>query len=125
MIAAFFTAALGWCKKQWKVCVGFFVGIFSIILLFRKTGDTAQIIEEKTRLNDKLSKAEENARKKKEVALQENLDNFFKKNKEIDINLKKDLEKVSDKKKEVIASILESEDPNDAIARQLKEFLKD
>lgn len=125
MITAFFTAALGWCKKQWKVCVGFFIGIFSIILLFRKTDNTAQIIEEKTKLNDKLSKAEENARKKKEVALQKNLDNFFKKNKEIDINLKKDLEKVSNKKKEVIASILESDDPNDAIAKQLKEFLKD
>ena len=125
MITAFFATALEWCKKQWKICVGFFIGVFSIVLLFRKTDGTAQIIEEKTKLNDKLSKAEEDTRKKKEIALQESLDSFFKKNKEIDVNLKKDLEKVSDKKKEAIASILDSDDPNDTIARQLKEFLKD
>jgi len=112
-----------WCKKQWKVCLGFIVGIFSIMLLFRKNNDVDGLFKEKSKAEKAIAEAAQEAERKREESLQKNLDNFFEKNKEIDLSLKKKLKNIDDKKKEKINAILESEDPNEAIAHKLKEFL--
>ena len=112
-----------WCKKQWGVCLGFIAGILSVIFLLRRNNDMHEILQEKTDAEKKVIKAEREAQKKREESLQKNLDNFFEKNKEIDLNFKRKLKEVDDKKKEEINSILESDNPNETIARKLKEFL--
>jgi len=118
-----YAIAWAWCKKQWKICLGFVAGVFSIIFIFRKNNSIDEVLKEKSEAEKAIVLAEQEARRKREESLQKNLEIFFAKNKEIDSSLKRKLKEVDDRKKEGINSILESEDPNEVIARKLKEFL--
>jgi len=113
-----------WCKKQWKMLLGFFVGIFSILLVLRSNkSEVGEVLKKKSDSEKAISNAEKLAAQKREESLQKNLDIFFEKNEDIDLNLKNKLKQIEDEKKTKVNSILESEDPNEEIARKLKDFL--
>ena len=114
---------LTWIRTQWKLCVGFLVGIFSFFLFTRNKNDTAQLLADKRDAERKIAEAEKEVERKREISLRKNLDVFFEKNEEIDLNLKRRLEEIEENKKKRVNEILESDDPTELIARKLKEFL--
>ena len=114
-----------WVKKQWKILLGFFVGLLSVLVIMRKKPDVEEILEQKTESQNKIAEAEEAAKQKMESSLKENLDDFFEKSEEIDVELKARLLEIKDDQDKKIKSILSSDEPNEVIARKLKQILED
>ena len=113
---------IAWCKERWELIAGFFLGIFALLALFRR-GDK-ELIEKKTTMNDELLEAETVAKQKLEKEYQENLQTFLSRNEKIEAEEKKKILALEGTKKERVKELLDSDDPEAAVAAALAELLK-
>ncbi len=113
----------GWCKKQWKLIAGFFLGIIAILAVFRR-GMDKKTLEHKNKMNDEVLGAEREAKEKLEKQYQDNLQSFLDRNDKIEESTKEKLASLEGVKKERVKELLESEDPEAAIAAALSDLLK-
>lgn len=113
---------IAWCKERWELIVGFFLGIFALLALFRR-GDK-KLIQKKTTMNDELLEAETQAKEKLEKEYQENLQTFLSRNEKIEAAEKQKILALDGTKKERVKELLSSEDPEAAVATALAELLK-
>tara|TARA_B100001094_G_scaffold307468_1_gene339187 strand:- start:1327 stop:1692 length:366 start_codon:yes stop_codon:yes gene_type:complete len=113
---------VGWCKERWELLVGFFLGIFALLALFKRSDK--KVLQEKSKMNDKVQEAEIVAREKLEVKYQENLQSFLDKNEKIQEETKEKIKSLDGEKKDRVRELLDSNDPEAAVAAALRELLK-
>lgn len=121
-MSVFWASFLSWCKKRWELLVGFFIGIFAILAVFRK-GFDKKTLQKKNEMNDKVLGAEQNAREELEKQNQENLQTFLDRNDKIEEEAKEKLLSLEGEKKDRVKELLQSEDPEAAIAEALSDLL--
>lgn len=114
---------VGWCKKQWKLIAGFFLGILAILAVFRR-GMDKKTLQQKNKMNDEVLGAEREAKEKLEEQYQENLRTFLDRNDKIEQQTKDALSSLDGEKKQRVKELLESEDPEAEIASALADLLK-
>ena len=94
---------LGWCKRQWKLILGFFAGVLAIFAIMRG-GLKKKTLEKKNESQDKIRESEQKARVQLEKEYQQNLESFLDRSDKIE---SKEKEKIlaldGDKKKRVKA----------------------
>lgn len=122
-MSIFWASFLSWCKERWELLLGFFVGIFAILAIFRK-GVDKKTLAQKSKMNDEVLDAEQTAREKLEEQSQENLQTFLDRNDKIEKETKQKLMSLQGKKKERVEELLKSSDPEAAIADALSDLLK-
>ena len=114
---------LKWCKKQWKLIVGFFLGILAILAVFRR-GMDKKTLQQKNKMNDEVLGAEREAKENLEEQYQENLRTFLDRNDKIEQEAKEAIASLDGEKKQRVKELLESEDPEAEIASALADLLK-
>ena len=112
-----------WCKKQWKLIVGFFLGVFALLAVFRR-GIDKKTLEQKNKMNDEVLGAEREAREKLEKQYQENLQTFLDRNDRIEEEAKEKIMSLEGDKKDRVEELLSSDDPEAEIAAALADLLK-
>lgn len=122
-MSVFWVAFVKWCKERWELLLGFFVGIFAILAIFRK-GVDKKTLAQKNKMNDDVLDAERTAREKLEKQSQQNLQTFLDRNDKIEKEAKEKLMSLQGKKKERVEELLKSDDPEAAIADALSDLLK-
>lgn len=113
---------VSWCKKRWELILGFFIGIAAIFAVLRR-GVDKKTLQEKTKLNEKMLDSEAAAKQEMEQQYQENLQTFLDRNDKIEQEAKDALASLSGEKKKRVKELLESEDPEAAIASALADLL--
>ncbi len=121
-MSLFWAKFVGWCKERWELLLGFFLGIFALLALFKR-GDK-KVLQEKTKMNDQIQESEQIAREKLEVEYQENLQTFLDKNEKIEEETKEKIKALAGDKKDRVRELLDSPDPEAAIAAALSDLLK-
>lgn len=122
-MSVFWVSFLKWCKERWELLLGFFVGIFAILAIFRK-GVDKKTLAQKNKMSDDVLDAERTAREKLEKQSQENLQAFLDRNDKIETEAKEKLMSLQGEKKERVEELLKSNDPEAAIADALSDLLK-
>ena len=112
----------GWCKKQWKLIAGFFLGIIAILAVFRR-GMDKKTLEQKNKMNDDVLGAEREAKEELEQQYQDNLQTFLDRNDKIEEKAKAKLTSLKGEKKKRVKELLESDEPEAAIAAALSDLL--
>ena len=112
-----------WCKKQWKLIAGFFLGVFALLAVFRR-GIDKKTLEQKNKMNDEVLGAEREAREKLEKQYQENLQTFLERNDKIEEEAKEKIMSLEGDKKDRVEELLNSDDPEAEIAAALADLLK-
>ena len=114
---------LSWCKKQWKLILGFFLGLIAVLSVLRR-GTDKKTLEQKGKMNDDMLSAEKEAREKIEIEQSKNLQEFLDRNDKIEQETKQKLMSLEGEKKDRVNELLKSEDPEAAIAAALSDLLK-
>jgi len=114
---------LDWCKERWELLVGFFLGIFALLAIF-KGGSSKKLLKSKNETSDKILEAEKTAREKIQKEYEKNIDTFLENNKEIEEEAKQKLISLEGEKRERVKELLNSDDPNSAISDALSNLLK-
>lgn len=114
---------ISWCKERWELLVGVVVGILGMLALSRNNQDIRDIFDKKNKLNEALSDAETEARKKEDEALRRNIEKYLEANEEAEAQLEEKVSKLDEDKRHAIGVLLSSDSPESEIAARLKEFL--
>jgi len=114
---------LEWCKKRWELLVGFFLGIFALLAIF-KGGSSKKLLKKKNESSDKILEAEKTAREKMQKEYEKNIDTFLENNKDIEEEAKQKLISLEGEKRERVNELLSSDNPNAAISDALSNLLK-
>ena len=123
------TAAVLWgkflalCKKYWQIIVGFFAGLFALLLVMKR-GPSKDMLEKKDELNDKIRESERKAREDLEKQYKENVDRFVERNEKIDKDTREKLLAIDDDKKKRVEELMSSESPEKDIAAALADLLE-
>lgn len=122
-MSIFWVKFLGWCKRQWKLLAGFFAGVIALLVLMRG-GLKRKTLEKKNETQDKMLGAEQAARLKLEKEYQQNLESFLDKNDKIKVKEREKILSLEGDKKKRVQELLDSEDPEAAVAEALSDLLK-
>ena len=114
-----------WCKERWELLVGVLVGILGMLALRGGSSREARkVLEKKNELRDLEDEAIRAAREKEDAALRENIESFFERDEEAKEEYFSKLTDLDEEKKRRIRELLESDNPEDEIAKVLKDYLK-
>ena len=122
-VCAGWTSFISWCKERWELLVGVVVGILGMLALSRNNQDIRDIFDKKNELNETLSGAEADARKKEDEALRRNIEKYLEANENAEAELEEKVSKLDANKRHAIEVLLSSDSPESEIAARLKEFL--
>ena len=114
---------LGWCKRQWKLILGFFAGVLAIFAIMRG-GLKKKTLEKKNESQDKIRESEQKARVQLEKEYQQNLESFLDRSDKIESKEKEKILALDGDKKKRVKELLDSEDPEAAVAAALADLLK-
>lgn len=123
------TAAILWkkflaiCKKYWQIIVGFFAGLFALLMVMKR-GPSRDMLKKKGDLNDSIRDSEQKAREALEKQYKENVDRFVERNEKIDQESKEKLLAIDGDKKKRVEELMSSDKPEEEIASALKDLLK-
>tara|TARA_A200000159_G_scaffold110307_1_gene103332 strand:+ start:8467 stop:8829 length:363 start_codon:yes stop_codon:yes gene_type:complete len=119
----FWSKLFSWCKERWELLTGFLVGVLAIAVAIR-SGGAKDIIKHKSKMQDKVDGAKDDATEKLQSSFDDNIQQFLDKDSEIDTELKNQLKDLDDEKKERVSELVKSASPEEDIANALKEILK-
>ena len=122
-MSIFWLKFLGWCKRQWKLLAGFFAGVIALLVLMRG-GLKRKTLEKKNETQDKMLEAEQAARLKLEKEYQENLESFLDRSDKIKTKEREKILSLEGDKKKRVQELLDSDNPEAAVAEALAELLK-
>ena len=122
-MSIFWAKFLGWCKRQWKLIAGFFAGIIALLVLMRG-GLKRKTLEKKNETQDKLHAAEETARLRLEKEYHQNLQSFLDRSDKIKAEDQEKILSLKGDKKKRVEELLDSNNPEAAVAAALAELLK-
>ena len=120
---AIWASFISWCRERWELLVGVLVGILGMLALTRNNKDMEKVLKEKNKLNQQLTEAEAEARKKEDEALRINLEKYLEANESAKQELNKKLKILDKEKRSELEELLSSDKPENEIAARLKEFL--
>jgi DNA polymerase III delta prime subunit len=114
-----------WCKERWELLVGILVGVLGVFALRGgNTREARQILEKKNELKGLEDEALKVAREKEDAALRENIESFFERDEEAKEEYLSKLVDLDEEKKKRIRELLASDNPEDQIAKVLKDYLE-
>ena len=111
------------CKERWELLVGVLVRVLGMLALRKGDADAAKILEEKNKQQLINDEAQRLASEKEDKALQENLQTFFEKDDEAKEKYADKVKDLDQAAKDRVRELLESESPEDEIARALRDYL--
>ena len=121
-MSLFWAKFVSWCKKQWKLILGFFLGLVAVFSVLRR-GLDKKTLEKKNEMSDDILAAEKDAREKIEAGQDKNLQEFLDRNEKIEQDTKQKLMTLEGEKKDRVRELLNSENPEEAIAKALSDLL--
>lgn len=110
------------CKERWELLVGVLVGVLGVLAL-TKGDDASEILDEKNKHQQLDDEAQRLASEKEDKALQENLQSFFEKDDEAKAKYADKVKDLDQGAKDRVRELLDSENPEDEIARALQDYL--
>jgi hypothetical protein len=123
VISAIWRRVKQWCVERWELLIGFFAGIFAL-LLFLKRDNVKTVLDKKNSVQEDITKAEARAREELEEEWNSNIDEFLTRNSKIEEEHKQKLREVEDDKKDRVKELMSSDKPEQEIAEALAKLLK-
>ena len=110
------------CKERWELLVGVLVGVLGMLAL-TKGDDASEVLDEKNKHQQLDDEAQRLASEKEDKALQENLQSFFEKDDEAKAKYADKVKDLDQGAKDRVRELLDSENPEDEIAKALQDYL--